>query len=249
MALPTFFVQAPAPRDVQPRVLRPPVILEFDLPELPGGSQAGGTTSQNIRGFVVGYFPENAVEPRIVVEVERDRAEIRNHGGVRITLPPADIPAGIYILRARIRGPLLDSDWSTPSPPFRIVEPGANSARRPRPRLSGTDTADAAPPQLQLTPRLSAAVIPLLPKDVDLADATRGFRKPVQFVAMVLAARNLKIALPELKATMFPASAKPRTLGSALVVLRPEIDAKAEARKASQQAKAFVRENREGKPR
>ena len=183
------------------------------------------------------------------MEIERGRAEIRNHGSVRITLPAADIPAGIYILRARIRGPLLDSDWSTPSPPFRIVERGANSARRPGPRLLGADTRDAAPPPLQLTPRLSAAIMPLLPKDIDLADATRGFRKPVQFVAMVLAARNLKIALPELKATMFPASSRPRALASALVELRPEIDAQAEARKASQQAKAFVRENREMKPR
>ena len=213
-----------------------PQILAFDLP-----AGVGGGATAKIQGFVVGYFQGDATDPKWVLDVKRELARIKPDGSVRIMLPLSDLPPGTYSARVKIRTVSVDSDWSAPSPLFSVPEIGT---RRPR-RRAASDAASAAAKArraLNLTPALAEAVKPLLPEDADLADATRGFQKPVQFVSAVFAARNLGIAWPELKARIFVTPGKMRSLSSALADLRPDRDASKEARKALDQARRLVRD-------
>jgi hypothetical protein len=221
----------PGAGSATPTLPKLPQILAFDLP--PGGDAA------KIRGFVIGYFQGDAIEPRWVLDVARELARFDEDGSVRILLPLTDLPAGTYAARVKIRTESTVSDWSAPGPPFFLPE----LPRRPAPRPARSEPAAPKPPRaLKLAPAIADAVRPLLPRDVDLADATRGFRKPVHFVSAVFAARNLGIALPDLKAKLFATPGEMRALDSALAELRPDRDANKEARKALEQARRLVRD-------
>jgi hypothetical protein len=91
--------------------------------------------------------------------------------------------------------------------------------------------------------KLSSQLSGLLPAGTDVQQAAEGFKNLGQFVAAVHVAHNLGIPFDELKAKMTgPNSEK---LGKAIKSLKPEADAKAEAKKAKRQAKQDIRQAKE----
>jgi len=75
--------------------------------------------------------------------------------------------------------------------------------------------------------------------DLSLANARSGFRNDGQFVAALHASRNLNIPFVTLKDAM--TGSNPVSLGQAIHVLRPSVDATAEANRAEMQATSDLR--------
>lgn len=88
---------------------------------------------------------------------------------------------------------------------------------------------------LQQNTKLASRLQGLLPEGANLQDAANGFKNLGQFVAAVHVSHNLGISFDQLKATMI--GPPPRSLGQAIHTLKPDADAKAEAKKAKKQAK------------
>jgi hypothetical protein len=212
-----------------------PQILAFDLPP----DLRSERELAKIRSFVVGYFQGESAEPRWMLEVPPNLTRVLADGSVRLLLPLAnDLPAGVYSARLKIRTASADSDWSAPSPSFRLPE---FVKRKARTTASATRAAKKPRP-LNLDPALAEAVGPLLPKGMELADAIEGFQKPQHFLGALFVSRNLKLELAAVKEKIFEKPGKTRSLSSVIRELRPDRDARAEARKASSQAKALAGE-------
>jgi hypothetical protein len=88
--------------------------------------------------------------------------------------------------------------------------------------------------------QLAARLQGMLPPGTDLTQASAGFKNFGQFVAAVQVSKNLGIPFDQLKAKMTGDSSV--SLGKAIQELRPEVDAKSEAKKAEQQAKEEIRQ-------
>ncbi len=87
--------------------------------------------------------------------------------------------------------------------------------------------------------KLSSRLSSLLPAGTDLQNASAGFKNLGQFVAAVHVSKNLGIPFEDLKAKMTgPNSEK---LGKAIHQLKPEANAKTEAKKANKQAKQDIK--------
>ena len=80
---------------------------------------------------------------------------------------------------------------------------------------------------------------PLVPAGSTLASAADGFRNQGQFVAALHASHNLNIPFDQLKSRMESGS----NLGQAIHELRPEVDSKSEAARASRDAKKALKES------
>lgn len=91
--------------------------------------------------------------------------------------------------------------------------------------------------QLARHPRLASKLTGLLPAETDLSAAASGFRNLGQFVAAVHVSSNLGISFSALKTEMVDHEL---SLGQAIQLLKPEVDAGAEARKARASAEAEV---------
>ena len=89
--------------------------------------------------------------------------------------------------------------------------------------------------------KLSSQLTTLLPEGTNLQDAAQGFKNLGQFVAAVHVSKNLGIPFENLKAKMTgPDSVK---LGKAIHELKPDVNAKAEAKKANKQAKQDIKDS------
>lgn len=87
----------------------------------------------------------------------------------------------------------------------------------------------------------------LLPKDVKLEAAATGFKKLELFLATLHAAKNLNIPFDQLKADI--TGTERDSLGQAIRNFRPDLDLEqieSAAKMAEQQAKADVKETRQG---
>jgi hypothetical protein len=89
--------------------------------------------------------------------------------------------------------------------------------------------------------RLSTKLQSLLPPGTDLQHAESGFKNLGQFVASVHVSHNLGIPFDQLKAKMTGPPSE--SLGKAIHDLKPAADAKAESKKANQQAKDDMKES------
>ena len=89
--------------------------------------------------------------------------------------------------------------------------------------------------------KLAQQLQSLLPPGTDLQQAASGFKNLGQFVAAVHVAHNLGIPFDELKAKMLGPPSE--SLGKAIHDLKPDVPAKAEAKKAKKQAKDDVNES------
>jgi hypothetical protein len=88
--------------------------------------------------------------------------------------------------------------------------------------------------------KLSSKLGTLLPAGTDLQEAAAGFKNLGEFVAATHVSHNLGIPFEDLKAKM--TGSDPVSLGKAIKELKPEVDAKAEAKKAKKQASEDLRE-------
>ncbi len=98
------------------------------------------------------------------------------------------------------------------------------------------DTSLASVPELLAhNPKLSEKVQSMLPEGTNLKVVSQGFLQMDTFVAAVHAADNLKVPFDQLRAKMVGADSV--DLKKAIHILKPDVDNKAEAKKAAQQAK------------
>ncbi|MFB3924343.1 MAG: hypothetical protein ACE145_21695 [Terriglobia bacterium] len=88
--------------------------------------------------------------------------------------------------------------------------------------------------------KLSSKLQTLLPAGTDLQQASAGFKNLGEFVAAVHVSQNLNIPFDQLKAKMTGPDAM--NLGKAIHDLRPDVKAKAEAKRAKKQAKQEIAE-------
>lgn len=109
-----------------------------------------------------------------------------------------------------------------------------NDNRGPNP-TSDTKSRKTIDQKLDGNPKLSSKLQSLLPAGTDLKTAAAGFKNFGQFAAAVHVSHNLGIPFDQLKAKMTGDNAE--SLGKAIKELKPDADAKTEAKKAQQQAK------------
>jgi hypothetical protein len=197
-----------------------------------------------ITGFVVGYFVPGKSEPAFEFRVPRARAQLSRPGIMRFSLIQGALPAGsTFVVRIQtVMGP-KSSEWSAPSEPFTVsaadAVAGANAppAEPPGGRARGPAAARSAAGDLDRDPALRARLSKLFP-DQDLAKAAVGFRAVRDLVAALHVASNLKIKFEEIK--RLTADAGNRNLQKAIARLRPDVDAKAEARRAQRQSREVL---------
>jgi hypothetical protein len=91
--------------------------------------------------------------------------------------------------------------------------------------------------ELARNPKLTAKLQPLLPEGMDIAAAAKGFKKIEQFASALHAALNLRIPFDHIKARMIAGD----NLVKAIRALDPTVDAKAEAKKAEDQAREDIK--------
>jgi hypothetical protein len=113
-------------------------------------------------------------------------------------------------------------------------EPG--SINRDQQMQSKMDVSERLARNTHLATRLQG----MFPAGTDLKLASSGFKNLGQFVAAAEVSKNLGIPFDQLKLKMTGDS--PLSLGKAIHELRPEVDAKSEAKKAEQQAKEEIRQ-------
>jgi len=94
-------------------------------------------------------------------------------------------------------------------------------------------------PEVQLAKhtKLSSKLAELLPEGTDLTAAATGFKNLGQFVAAVHVSYNLGIAFDALKVEMVDNGL---SLGQAIHLLKPDVDADEEAEEAETEAEAEV---------
>jgi hypothetical protein len=105
--------------------------------------------------------------------------------------------------------------------------------------------------RLDQNTHLSTKLQGLFPPGTDLKLASSGFKNLGQFVAAAHVSHNLGIPFDQLKLKMTGISpdsktsgnSSPVSLGKAIKELKPEADAKAETKKAEQQAKEDIKES------
>jgi hypothetical protein len=89
--------------------------------------------------------------------------------------------------------------------------------------------------------KLSSNLEKLLPKGVTAQQACSGFKNLGQCVSAIHVAHNLDIPFDQLKDKL--TGANPESLGKAIQQLKPDADAKAEAKKGQKQADHDLRES------
>ncbi len=89
--------------------------------------------------------------------------------------------------------------------------------------------------------QLSSKMQGLLPSGTNLQQASAGFKNMGQFVAAAHVSHNLNIPFDQLKTKMTCDHSV--SLGKAIHELKPDVDAKAEAKKAEHQANEDLKES------
>ncbi len=92
---------------------------------------------------------------------------------------------------------------------------------------------------VDITPRLSTRLQPLLPEGVTAEAAAQGFKNTGQFIAALHVSKNLGIPFADLKAQMTGTKAK--SLGQAIETLKPDLSQE----KRSEAAREATREARQ----
>jgi len=113
--------------------------------------------------------------------------------------------------------------------------PGAYGAHPGPPGMDLPAPADRNPADVFMEDsKLVAKIQKLLPKDTTPQQACDGFKKLIDCVAAIHTSQNLEIPLAELKAKV--TGKNPEKLENAIHELKPNVDAKAEKKKAWKQA-------------
>jgi hypothetical protein len=116
-----------------------------------------------------------------------------------------------------------------PQHPAHPATPGKGSHGKP----VNTGAAAHKPSSVPKNPKLVAKVQPLLPGGLSVEQAAAGFKNQGQFLAAVHVSHNLDIPFNDVKSK---ALSDGGSLGAAIHSLKPSADAKAELKRANQQA-------------
>lgn len=92
----------------------------------------------------------------------------------------------------------------------------------------------------KLASTLQARLSSSLPSGMSLTDAASGFKNLGQFVAALHVSHNLGISFDDLKAKMISGD----SLGKAIKNLKPDVNSKAEAKKANRQVNEDIQESK-----
>ena len=115
----------------------------------------------------------------------------------------------------------------------------ASSTARMGDNAESSRTMSKTPEQLLTqNTNLSSKLQALLPPGANVHDAAKGFKNLGQFVAAVHVSHNLDIPFHDLKSKMLSRE----SLGNAIHDLKPDVNAKEEAKKAHKQAKQTLQE-------
>ena len=114
---------------------------------------------------------------------------------------------------------------------------GSQSNQSSRSSIEGKKTADEL---LATHSKLSSKLQTLFPPNTNLQDAAKGFKNLGQFVAAAHVSHNLGIPFDQLKAMM--TGSQHDSLGGAIRALKPDADAKSEAKKAKREADDDMKE-------
>ena len=115
---------------------------------------------------------------------------------------------------------------------------GGPNSKMGNPNQSSNPTSKAPAEALADNKNLASRLQALLPAGVNVQDAAKGFRNLGEFVAAVHVSYNLDIPFDSLKSNMMSGD----SLGKAIHALKPEANAKEEAKRAHKQAKATIEE-------
>jgi hypothetical protein len=214
--------------------------LEFDVP----------AASSTFTGFLVGYFVPGEKTPAFAFEVTREQVQTSNARSVRIPLVIGQLkPGQTYEVRLRTIAGRLRSGWSVPSATF--VAPEAVPAQQAIGKAVATDDASrnspsrgAEPPrrtasaELAANPDLVQRLKTAFPQ-IDPATTCAGFRSARDCGSALYAAANLKVAFEDIKRIM--TEGRGRNLQRAISELKPDVNARAEARKAGDQGRKLTR--------
>ena len=96
--------------------------------------------------------------------------------------------------------------------------------------------------QLDENAKLTARLQGLLPKGIDVRAASGGFNDMDSFAAAIHTADNLKIPFEQLRAMLVGTHSV--DLKKAIHELKPDVDNKAEAKKATEQAKQDIKDSK-----
>jgi|SRR5215471_10404244 len=116
-----------------------------------------------------------------------------------------------------------------------------NREGSPRSSTSGMKGAKSPDQLLASNSKLSSKLQALLPPNTNLQDAARGFKNLGQFVAAAHVSHNLGIPFDQLKSMM--TGSQHDSLGKAIHALKPDADAKAEAKQGVKEADEDIKES------
>lgn len=126
------------------------------------------------------------------------------------------------------------------SPTHPAIHPPATHPTTTHPPKTGPHhTPIPVAQRIAANPALAARLQPLLPAGMTLQNAAQGFRNVGQFVAALHVSQNLNIPFAQLKAEM--TGTDHDSLGQAIHELQPNVDAKAAAKTAAQEARADIK--------
>ncbi len=117
---------------------------------------------------------------------------------------------------------------------------GSDNQGVPTSRTSGKMPSEVLAHNTKLASKLQS----LLPPNTNLQNAAAGFKNLGQFVAAVHVSHNLGIPFDQLKAKMMDPPKE--SLGKAIQDLKPEVNAKAEAKKGHKEADRDIEESESG---
>ena len=120
----------------------------------------------------------------------------------------------------------------------RPTQPGS-PAPQAAPQGQGKNDQQSVSARLEQNTKLAARLQQDLPAGMDVQQAGAGFKNLGLFVATVQASKNLDIPFDTLKTHVNGGA----SLGDAIHELKPDVDAKAEEKKAKQQANRIMKES------
>jgi len=134
-------------------------------------------------------------------------------------------------------GPYLTDRADLVAPAGQVAAADAQSDRAETAAMSRRSTAAAVPAVPASEPDLHKRLKPVLTSGANLTIASEGFRSGEQFAAVAHAARNIGAPFAVLKHRVV---LKRMSLASAIHDVKPEVDAVAEANRASIMARADI---------
>ena len=150
----------------------------------------------------------------------------------------AGVLASAFLVLAPAAAGQRGQHGASPTHPPATHPPAAHPTTHP-PKTAPHHAPIPVAQRIAANPALAARLQPLLPPGVTIESAAAGFRNVGQFVAALHVSQNLNIPFAQLKAEM--TGTDHDSLGQAIHELQPNVDAKAAAKTAAQEARADIK--------